>query len=532
LCVERTQSMLVALLAILKSGSPYLPLNFDHPPARIAHQIGESGARIVITQDHLVDRLPAFDGTVVSLQRDAQLIEAQPADDLGENTTPEDLAYLMYTSGSTGTPKGVAVTHRNLSNYALAALRRLQTGGAGDERPLSFAVVSAISTDLGNTGIFVPLISGGCVRLVSVPASMDATALAGELGRPADAMKITPSHLRALIAGGTETAALPSRWLVLGGEALSWELIEQIRVAAPELAILNHYGPTETTVGCCAYPVAERRTDALTVPIGWALAGDRAYVLDTNLQPVPAGVPGELCIGGTGVANGYVATESDAFVADPFQAGARIYRTGDRARRLRDGAIEFLGRLDDQVKIRGFRVEPGEIEAVLTTHPAIRHAAVNAEADERGELRLVAYIATSEPPSVEELQAFLARSLPEHMVPAAFATLPTLPFTPSGKIDRAALSGLAEVQTRRAAESVAPRDDIEREIAGIWASLLGVEEVGAFDDFFSLGGHSLMATQAIMRIRRRYGDIPLRALLAAPTVAALADVVRESTPAD
>lgn len=366
------------------------------------------------------------------------------------------------------------------------------------------------------------------MRVVSVPASMDATTLAAELGAPADAMKITPSHLRALIAGGTESAALPSRWLVLGGEALSWELVQQVRAASPQLRILNHYGPTETTVGCCAYPVGDRRTDALTVPIGFPLAGYRAYVLDANLEPVPIGVPGELCIGGAGVAAGYVGTNGGAFLEDPFAAGSRIYRTGDRVRRLRDGALEFLGRLDDQVKIRGYRVEPGEIEAALMTHPAIRHAAVNAEADERGELRLVAYIAPSDSPSPEELQALLARSLPDYMVPSAFATLATLPFTPSGKIDRAALPGLAEVQTRRATDSVAPRDEIESEIAAIWASLLGVEEVGVFDDFFSLGGHSLMATQAIMRIRRRYGDIPLRALLAAPTVAALADVVRES----
>jgi hypothetical protein len=254
----------------------------------------------------------------------------------------------------------------------------------------------------------------------------------------------------------------------------------------------------------------------------------RAYVLDRAGAPLPAGVPGELCIAGAGVSRGYVGGRDDggAFAPDPLSAGARMYRTGDRARYLRDGAIEFLGRVDDQVKIRGFRIEPGEIEAVLSRHPAVRQAAVVPEPDERGELRLTGYVATSADPSVEELQAFLGQSLPEYMVPSAFATLEALPFTPSGKVDRRALAEMATVAARREAQFVGPRDEVEEQIAGIWSELLGVEQVGVFDDFFALGGHSLLATQAIMRIRRIYGDVPLRVLLAAPTVAALAEAVR------
>ena len=531
LCMERTPAMLVALLGILKAGGAYLPLNFDHPPARLAHQLAEAGAGVLVTQESLLDRLPEFTGQTVCVERDAHAIAAAAEHDVQRTAHPDELAYVMYTSGSTGTPKGVAVTHGNLANYARSIVSLL----AADGRPahgLRFGVVSAISTDLGNTGIFPPLVSGGCVHLTSAVASMNAEALAGEVaGTPLDAMKITPSHLRALLADGSAAGLLPRQWLILGGEALSWDLVAQVRAQAPGCRILNHYGPTETTVGACAYPVGdERRVDATTVPIGFPLAGARTYVLDDQLEPLPAGVPGELCIGGVGVAAGYVGAQarSDRFVPDPFSPGARMYRTGDRARRLRDGAIEFLGRLDEQVKIRGYRVEPAEIEAALVAHPAIRQAAVNAEPDERGTLRLVGYLVSPEPPSVEELQAFLARTLPEYMIPPAFATLEALPFTPSGKVDRKSLAGLAETQTRRAAQSVAPRDEIEVEIAGIWASLLGVDEVGVFDDFFALGGHSLMATQAIMRIRRAYGDIPLRALLAAPTVAALAEVVRAS----
>jgi amino acid adenylation domain-containing protein len=531
LCMERTPVMLIALLGILKQGGAYLPLNYEHPQARLAHQLSEAGARVLVTEEHLIDRLPEFHGTIVCVDRDAAAIAASPATNLDHAVAAEDLVYVMYTSGSTGTPKGVAVTQENLASYAAAIVERLGAGGELAVEGLRFGVVSAISTDLGNTSIFPPLISGGCVQLISAGASMDGDALGAELaGRLLDVIKITPSHLRALLAGDS-VAVLPRRWLVLGGEALPWDLVERVAARAPEVRILNHYGPTETTVGCCAYLVdGDRRAESQTVPIGFPLAGARAYVLDEHLEPVPAGVPGELCIGGAGVARGYVGGENGSarFAADPFADGgqARMYRTGDRARQLRDGAIEFLGRLDEQVKIRGFRIEPGEIEAALMAHPAIQQAAVNAEDDGRGGLRLVAYLLAPEMPPVEALEAFLGQSLPDYMVPSAFATVEALPFTPSGKIDRKALAGLAEIQTRREAEYVAPRDEVEQQIAEIWRELLGAERVGVLDDFFALGGHSLLATQAIMRIRRLYGDIPLRALLAAPTVATLAEVVR------
>jgi len=373
------------------------------------------------------------------------------------------------------------------------------------------------------------------VQLISPTASTDAEAMLAELGgRPLDVLKITPSHLRGLLGGDRAAAVLPRSWLVIGGEALSWELVGRVRELSPSCQIVNHYGPTEATIGCCAYDVQELRADSVTVPIGRPLAGVHAYVLDQSLEPLPPGAPGELCVAGAGVAAGYLGAQADGggvFLDDPFAVDppARMYRTGDRARYLRDGTLEFLGRLDDQLKLRGFRIEPGEIEAALVRHPDVRQAAVVGEPDDRGQTRLVAYLASSAEPTVEALQAFLSESLPEYMVPSAFATLDALPFTPSGKIDRRALAGLAVVQTRRGAEYVAPRDELERAIAGIWEQLLKVERVGVFDDFFARGGHSLLATQAIMRIRRLHGEVPRRALLAAPTVAALADAVRSST---
>jgi amino acid adenylation domain-containing protein len=527
LCMERTPAMIVALLGILKAGASYLPLNYEHPRARIAHQLRDADARALVTEEHLLASLPALETSVVCVDRDAEAIAGQEPDGLGPLATTRDLAYVMYTSGSTGTPKGVAVTHGNLANYAAAIDARLSAGE--DPAGLVFGVVSALSTDLGNTSIFTPLTCGGCVRLIGAEASTDGELLAAELaGQHLDVLKIAPSHLRALLAAGT-AEVLPRRWLIVGGEALSWELVEQIRSLSPTCRILNHYGPTETTVGCTTYAVDDRpRVDSATVPIGFALAGARTHVLDRRLEPVPAGVPGELCIAGAGVAAGYLGAGeegSGGFTADPFTAGT-MYRTGDRVRLLRDGAIEFLGRLDDQVKIRGFRIEPGEIETALLGHPAIRQVAVCAEDDERGGLRLVAYIVAPDAPAVEELRAFLGETLPDHMIPSTFRTVEALPLTASGKVDRRALAGLAEVQARREADFVAPRDEVERQIAEIWGDLLGVERVGALDDFFALGGHSLLATQATMRIRRVYGDIPLRALLAAPTVAALAEVIR------
>jgi len=381
-------------------------------------------------------------------------------------------------------------------------------------------------------------VSGGCVRLIGAAASMDGELMAEELaGERLDVLKIAPSHLQALLAADVADA-LPTQWLIVGGEALTWELVERIRSLSPGCRILNHYGPTETTVGCATYAVdPQRREDSATVPIGFPLAGIRAHVLDGRMEPVPAGVPGELCVAGAGVASGYLGDAEQSgggFTQDPFAPGSdagRMYRTGDRVRRLRDGAIEFLGRLDDQLKIRGFRIEPGEVETALLAHSSIRQAAICAEEDHTGGRRLVAYAVCAEQPAVQELRAFLAARLPDHMIPATFRMVESLPLSASGKVDRGALAGMAELQAQREAEYVAPRDAVERQIAEIWGELLGVERVGAFDDFFALGGHSLLATQATMRIRRAYGEVPLRALLAAPTVAALADVVREQVDA-
>jgi amino acid adenylation domain-containing protein len=525
LCMERSTSSIVALLAAVKAGGAYLPLNFEHPPARLSHQLSESGARVLVAEASVSDRIPPFDGPVLILDREEALDE-EPSGNPEAVSKPDDLVYVMYTSGSTGMPKGAGVTHRNLVNYTSGILERLGFAGAGGVR---FAAMSALSTDLGNTSIFPALLGGGTLHLVSPDDAVDGERFAAYLrSHPLDVLKLTPSHLRALIDAVEPTAVMPREWLVLGGEALAWQLVDRLRKAAPRCRILNHYGPTETTVGTCVFEVGSAAPHGATVPVGSPLPGTRAYVVDRRLQPLPLGVPGELCIGGTGVARGYVRRPDEtaaSFIPDPFtdEDGARLYRTGDRVRALRDGSIEFLGRVDDQVKIRGYRVEPGEVERVLATHSAVRQSAVVSRSDGDGGHELFAYVVRSDDATTDELQSFLRESVPAYMVPARFVWMDALPLTPSGKIDRRSLPDPGEVE--RGVEYVAPRTPVEEELARIWQELLGVDRVGVHDDFFALGGHSLLATQAVIRIRNAVADVPLHSLFKAPTVAALAEAI-------
>ncbi len=522
--LDRRADLVVALLGVLKSGAPYLPLHADHPADRLAFQVSDSGARVVVTVSSLAQHVPA--GCEV-LILDSAVLDGQP------DSTPEgvndsgDLAYVIYTSGSTGEPKGVGVTHANLVAYTAAVRERLL---GDDPDGLDAAIVTSISTDLGNTSIVLALAGGGALHVIPADVAVDATAYAQWTAEhPVDVLKITPSHLRALLVGGA--GVLPRKLLIVGGEALPWELVREVETLG-QCAVANHYGPTETTVGALAYPIAkgERRDDSATVPIGQPLPGYRCYVLDAHGEPVPSGVTGELCIGGVGVARGYVGRDdltAERFVADPL--GGRMYRTGDLVRRLRDGAVEFLGRVDGQVKIRGYRVEPGEVEAILEAHAMVRQAAVVPQPDPSGDLRLIAYVVgeVSAVADVDALRSHVSARLPAHMVPSVIVPIPSMPLTANGKLDRKALPDPASVRLSDESSYVAPRDDVEATIAGVWAELLGVPQVGVDDDFFGLGGHSLLAAQVIARILRDFGvQLPLHSLFVAPTVAALAAMVR------
>jgi amino acid adenylation domain-containing protein len=523
LCTDRSTAVVVGLLGILKAGAAYVPLNFEHPPARLAHELATTAARAVVAQRAVAGRLPELTAGLVLLEDEDAVADGARA---GSDVSPDDLAYVMFTSGSTGAPKGVEVTHASLVNYVDAIVRLL----GADAEPLAFGLVSAPSTDLGNTAIFPALCSGGTLILVDPAEAADPGALARRLeAEPVDVLKIAPSHLAALLAGG-DGRVLPRRTLVCGGELLSWQLVDRVRELGA-CAIVNHYGPTETTVGCCAYPVPEAPPEErpASVPIGAPLANTACYVLDDRLQPVPLGAPGRLYVSGAGVARGYAGDPEETaarFLADPFAAGERMYDTGDIVRRLPDGMLEFLGRADDQVKIRGHRVEPGEVEAALRSHPLVRDAVVVARGEEGG-ARLVAYCAAAADANEEELRSHLAGILPEPMLPSVLAILDALPLTPSGKVDRAALpevSAAGRIESAR----IPPRSPLEREVASIWSGVLGVDEVGVDDDFFALGGHSLLATQVVAQVRSELAvELPLHSLFTCPTVATLtAEIVR------
>jgi amino acid adenylation domain-containing protein len=527
LCTDRSIEMVVGLLGILKAGAAYVPLHHEHPSARLRDQLERAGATALVTQERLHEKLAQFEGDVVCLDGERANLDALPSEDLSSGITHEDPAYVIYTSGSTGTPKGVCVTHGNLANYAAYIVDRL---GAGAEA-LSFGLVTSISTDLGNTSVLGALCSGGTLVLVAPEKASDPGALAALMETtPIDVLKITPSHLGALMAGG-DARLLPRKTLVLGGERTGWDLVERVR-ALSDCEVFNHYGPTETTIGSCTYLVGEGSGEGLpaSVPVGGPIANTRCYVLDASDRPLPVGVPGKLFIAGAGVARGYIGEDeltAERFVPDPFAAGgeARMYDTGDLARWLPDGTLEFLGRVDEQVKLRGYRVEPAEVETALRAHRAVREAIAVVQRPEAGEPRLVAYCTLMAAADPEQLSAHLAEWLPEYMMPSSIVVLEELPRTPSGKIDRLALPD-PDLAAAQSSEYVAPRTPVEQAVAEIWAQVLGLPKVGVEDDFFALGGHSLLATQVVAQVRSDFAvELPLHSLFTCPTVTTLASEI-------
>jgi amino acid adenylation domain-containing protein len=531
LCLDRGVEMLVAVLGIGKAGAAYVPLSADQPRARLEQQMG--GLAAVVSEEKLQAQLPTFAGPLLRLDSDAALCRRQPETNPQVPLDAENLVYVIYTSGSTGVPKGVGVRHRNLVNYATFMARRLELENYPEG--LRFATVSTLSADLGNTCIYPALITGGTVHVVPYEVATDSQQFGRYMEQYAiDVLKIVPTHLGALLETGGGARVLPGKYLITGGETLTRALVEKIEALHPACELINHYGPTETTVGSLTLRLKEydwKGSRARSIPIGRPIANTRIYILDAGQEPVPVGVLGELYIGGEGVAAGYVdereKTEErflrDRFVEDPE---ARMYRTGDQARYLEDGAVEFVGRGDDQVKIRGFRVELGEIEAVLARYAGVQQAVVLAREDGRGEKRLAAYVVARKDARLDRdgLHQHMAQHLPEYMIPAAVIPLAKLPLTANGKVDRQALP--APEQAAETSGYVAPRTPTEQMVAQIWADVLRLDKVGIHDDFFRVGGHSLSATQVVSRLLPAFHiELPLRTLFEARTVAKLAETI-------
>jgi amino acid adenylation domain-containing protein len=533
LCLDRSAAMIAAMLGILKSGAAYVPLLPDLPAARLADQIRESGAKIVVTTSAHQATLPSGVRALL-LDEDAAVLSALSSSSPSTSATPESLAYVLFTSGSTGVPKGVAVTHANLVHYVRAIAERVELDLSGAAAPWHFATVSTLGADLGHTAVFPALCSGGALHVISTSVATDAARFAQYVSaQPLDLLKITPNHLRALLAGSSASAILPGKWIVLGGEACPWDLAYEL-LRANRCRVLNHYGPTETTVGVCTYEVRESDVQpaSATVPIGRPLANTTAYVRDAHGELTPVGVAGELYIGGAGVARGYLGRDDltrDRFV---MRDGERLYRTGDRVRWLAKGALEFLGRADEQVKVRGFRVEPGEIIQSLRAHPGVEACAVLLRGDSPADSQLVAYVVAKQSgyavshgdrPTTETLGAWCAAQLPEYMVPGAFVFLEQLPLTANGKLDREALPAHgAEAKDAY----VAPESPTEVALAQIWSEILKRDRIGTRDSFIALGGQSLLAIRVLGKISKQFGvRLPLRSLFEAPTIAELSSLL-------
>ncbi|HEY2988056.1 MAG TPA: amino acid adenylation domain-containing protein [Candidatus Binatia bacterium] len=526
ICMERAPAMMVGLLGILKAGAGYLPLDPSYPSERLAFMIQDAQAPVVLTQKRVRGKLSTVTANVVCLDEDwpaiAQLSDEDPDVEVGL----DHLAYLIYTSGSTGRPKGVMIHHRGLVNYLCWAsdFYRLSEGqGTLVHSPLGF--------DLTITTLFAPLLCGQ--RVVLLPEGLGVEELAGALkaGTDFSAIKITPTHLEALAhLLPPEQLAGRVRVAVIGGEMLRWEHIAAWRAHAPAMRLINEYGPTETVVGCCVYEVTDDAVTSGSVPIGRAIANMEMHLLGADLQPVAAGEIGELHLSGVGLARGYLNQPETTQAKFIYRAdGTRLYKTGDLARALPDGNLEYLGRTDHQVKVRGFRIELGEIEVALSQHSAVRDCVVVAREEASGDRRLVAYVVGADPTTaaISELQNFLQQRLPGYMAPSAFVVLDGLPLTVNGKVDRDALPDPAEHRpTREPSSFKAPSDSLEKQLTEVWEEILGIRPIGVSENFFELGGDSLQAVLIAAKIEEIRGrHIPPSVLIEENTIEKLARAI-------
>jgi amino acid adenylation domain-containing protein len=514
LSIERSPDMLAGLLGILAAGGAYLPLDPAFPATRLEMILEDAKPAAILTTGGLAALLPASAARIL-LVEECQGEAGEPC-----NSSPDRLAYVLYTSGSTGRPKGVEITHRALVNL-LASMQRQPGFGPQD----SLLAVTTVSFDIAGLELFLPLVSGGTVILASKETATDPLLLAEAIkSSGCRMMQATPAHWRALIEAGWPGAAQLT--MLCGGEALPRELADRLLGRGADL--WNVYGPTETTI----WSTAEHVQSGAPISIGRPIANTRIYILDDRGQPLPAGVPGHLYIGGTGLARGYRNREDltrERFVMLPTIPGERLYRTGDLARWRGDGCIEWLGRSDNQVKIRGFRIELEEIEAALLRHEQIAAAAVRTWPDAAGLPSLSAYIVPRGEiePDAADLRAFLQQHLPDYMLPARITALARMPMTPNRKIDRNALPK-PEISAA-ATEAAEPETEAEQKMAALWCAVLDVPRVGAHDDFFALGGHSLLATTLLRRVEREFGvALPMAAIFRSPTVRRLAALVGEA----
>jgi amino acid adenylation domain-containing protein len=532
ICLEHSFILFTALLGVLKAGAAYIPLDPETPPERIAYILQDARPSLVLTSAALRGKIAECAGLrILCLDELEENLAHQCGENLSVPVLPEQLAYVIYTSGSTGRPKGVMVSHKGLTNYLLWSRDAYSA-----KRARGVPAFSPLGFDLTITSLFVPLLAGDTAILYPGQNGLDSLANDGGF----TFVKLTPAHLQILAQYlPKEKVQNWSGALVVGGEALSTELVSFWLQRDPGARIVNEYGPTETVVGCCVHEVRQVDLERATIPIGRPIANMKMYVLDAAMRPVPVGVTGELYIGGVNLARGYVGSPgitAERFVPDPLGAtyGGRLYKTGDLGRWLPEHSIEFLGRTDCQVKLRGFRVELGEIESVLEQIPQVQQAVVMMLEDQPGDQRLVAYFVPRNPnqPGAMQIRKALTQVLPDYMVPSAFIPLKAMPLTANGKIDRQALLDPNRYSKAIIFDYNPPQGLVESEVARIWEQILNVARVGANDDFFELGGHSLLAVRVMARIAEVFAvRLPVAVLFEASTLRKLAEVVESGQKA-
>ena len=517
--VERSLEMMIGIMAVLKAGGAYLPIDTEYPADRIEYMLEDSGAGILLTQKRLRPAVE-FGGDVIEL--DESDIYRGTAGNPVVIGKPDSLAYVIYTSGSTGRPKGVMIGQKQLTNYIWWAVKSYVKDGKG-----SFPLYTSISFDLTVTSLFTPLVTGSSMVVYGERNSAFALEQVIKEGR-IDIMKLTPAHLRMI--NDRDNCKSGIRGLIVGGEQLETKLAQEVLESfGGQVEIFNEYGPTEATVGCMIHKYDPDSDTGVAVPIGIPADNVKIYIVDKSNHLQPVGVPGEMCIAGDGLARGYLGMAeltAEKFVENPFEPGTRMYKTGDLARWLPDGKMEFLGRIDHQVKIRGFRIELGEIENELLKYEDVREAIAVAREDEGGNSYLCAYVVGENAVDYRVLREYLSKELPDYMIPSYFMQLEKLPVTTNGKVDRKALPE-PDGSIGTGVEYEAPRDAVEEKLAAIWSDILKVDHIGINDNFFELGGHSLKATVLVSRIHKELeAEVPLREIFRLSTIKELAEYIR------